>query len=137
MNRRRGTHADLSRVRPFAAFLFNIVLPFGVSHRHWRWLTCFNVAILPWIVGAITHFIPVLTRSGGAHRTIQALLVSASDCRTACLLPFSAGSQGCCTRPPTHCYWLVSRLCRLDGPALRGARQARILAGVTLQPWPA
>ena len=59
-----------------AAFLFNIVLqlvgepsPLAMAHL------VFTVAILPLIVGAITHFIPVLTRSGGAHRAIQALPV--------------------------------------------------------------
>ena len=59
-----------------AAFLFNIVLqlvgepsPLAMAHL------VFTVAILPLIVGAITHFIPVLTRSGGAHQAIQALPV--------------------------------------------------------------
>ncbi len=59
-----------------AAFLFNIVLqflgepsPLAMAHL------VFTVAILPLIVGAITHFIPVLTRGGGAHRAVQALPV--------------------------------------------------------------
>ena len=59
-----------------AAFLFNIVLqlvgepsPLAMAHL------VFTVAILPLIVGAITHFVPVLTRSGGAHRAVQALPV--------------------------------------------------------------
>ena len=59
-----------------AAFLFNIVLqllgepsPLAMAHL------VFTVAILPLIVGAITHFIPVLTRSGGPHRAVLALPV--------------------------------------------------------------
>ena len=59
-----------------AAFFFNIVLqllgepsPLAMAHL------VFTVAILPLIVGAITHFVPVLTRSGGPHRAVQALPV--------------------------------------------------------------
>lgn len=59
-----------------AAFLFNIVLqllgepsPLAMAHL------VFTVAILPLIVGAITHFIPVLTRSSGPHRAVLALPV--------------------------------------------------------------
>lgn len=57
-----------------AAFLVSITLQlFGEPSPRVTTHLVFAVAILPLIVGAITHFIPVLTRSGGPHRTVLVL----------------------------------------------------------------
>lgn len=61
-------HLGLSAVAAFLAAL--VLLNTGASSFIAAAHLVFAVGILPLIFGAITHFIPVLTRSGKAHRAV-------------------------------------------------------------------
>lgn len=75
---------------PLTAFLVSVALQvFGdiLATAH----LIFAVAIMPLIFGAITHFIPVLTRSGGPHRAVLLMPLMSLSCRCSGL-PTSRGS---------------------------------------------